>query len=249
MPHTNSKKRVKTSKPAKRRKPQIDSNSKTRSLRPRAVVFDENDRYNYLTGFSTRKKAAKLAAQERAIERAKEEKRELRRQLKQTRLSKIKESIEQQAEWYGTDAFSELEDLRPGSDRPESNIKTFIEESQDRNFDGQVHTRTTTVTIEPLEVDHTVLMNPSQISAHFPYPSKPQDSHTHQDPNGSRRGQSYNQSSVSNRKTHSAKESREKKNKKKKVPYESKATRTIERVKKQSKRKSKSIKKQSSKKR
>jgi hypothetical protein len=62
----------------------------------------------YLTGFSARKKAGKAAALERASQRAREEKLEFRRQLKDARLSKIKEAIDQQTEWYGSKSPSFL---------------------------------------------------------------------------------------------------------------------------------------------
>ncbi|POV94082.1 hypothetical protein PSHT_16439 [Puccinia striiformis] len=70
MPHTNSKEWLKRNK-LPNRKP---LSSKNRLPRPtpelavnlKLVEYDENDRYEYLTGFSARKKAGEVAAQGRA---------------------------------------------------------------------------------------------------------------------------------------------------------------------------------------
>ncbi|OAV94684.1 hypothetical protein PTTG_26903 [Puccinia triticina 1-1 BBBD Race 1] len=120
MPHTNSKEWLKRNKlsnrkPSSSKKTSSSGGSKT-VRRPHAVEYDEKDRYEYLTGFSARKKAGKLAAQERAAQKAREEKLEFRRQLKDARMSKIKEAIDQQTEWYGS-GYSTKQSAEAGTDR------------------------------------------------------------------------------------------------------------------------------------
>ncbi|WAQ90281.1 hypothetical protein PtA15_12A269 [Puccinia triticina] len=256
MPHTNSKEWLKRNKlsnrkPSSSKKTSSSGGSKT-VRRPHAVEYDEKDRYEYLTGFSARKKAGKLAAQERAAQKAREEKLEFRRQLKDARMSKIKEAIDQQTEWYGIDAFEGQVGTAPSNQpRPARTVEKFVERSNDGVVSGPSQTTTTTVTIEPLEVDHTVLMahptNPQPHSNYQPHPDR--NFHNIQSSSSSsaatrksRDGPDTTQSrkTISNRVKSSSKI-----NKKKKIPYESKATRTIERVKKQAKRASKSSQKKS----
>ncbi|KAA1089382.1 hypothetical protein PGT21_016064 [Puccinia graminis f. sp. tritici] len=265
MPHTNSKEWLKRNKlpnrkPSSTKKTNSGSGFKT-ARRPQAVEYDEKDRYEYLTGFSARKKAGKLAAQERAAQRAREEKLEFRRQLKDARMSKIKEAIEQQTEWYGIDAFEGQDPVSNSQPKPTRTVEKFVEQSKDGTGSGS-HTTTTTVTIEPLEVDHTVLMvNPSHHqpqSNYQPHPDRNFHNMQSSSSSATRKSrdapdyknpvQSTHQSrntTVNNKKTKSSSSS-SKNNKKKKIPYESKATRSIERVKKQAKRDSKSSQKKSS---
>ncbi|KAG0141491.1 hypothetical protein CROQUDRAFT_110442 [Cronartium quercuum f. sp. fusiforme G11] len=103
MPHTNSRERNRSraTKGTKKFGPKSSSASILTKSSRSAAVYDDAARHEYLTGFSTRKKAAKLAAQQRTLKRAREEKLEIRRQLKAARLAKVKENVEEQAEWYG----------------------------------------------------------------------------------------------------------------------------------------------------
>ncbi|PLW10370.1 hypothetical protein PCANC_20719 [Puccinia coronata f. sp. avenae] len=252
MPHTNSKEWLKrnklpSKKPSGAKNPSGSTGFKL-ARRPRLVEYDEKDRYEYLTGFSARKKAGKAAALERASQRAREEKLEFRRQLKDARLSKIKEAIDQQTEWYGIDAFEGQQNLETGGQvKPTRVVEKFVEKSAGGAV-SQSHT-TTTVTIEPLEVDHSVLMANPDTRA-------PASSHSHYQPHPDRNFHKISSSSSTPKppphdrtdnkprglsKTSKPK-SNNKTNKKKKIPYESKATRSIERVKKQAKRDSKSKK-------
>ncbi|KAI9617449.1 hypothetical protein KEM48_004902 [Puccinia striiformis f. sp. tritici PST-130] len=77
-------------------------------------------------------------------------------------MSKIKEAIDQQTEWYGIDTFAGLEELDQPTNtshqaRPTTRkVEKFVGQSNDGT--GAQSQTTTTVTIEPLELDHTVLM-------------------------------------------------------------------------------------------
>ncbi|KNZ62825.1 hypothetical protein VP01_121g7 [Puccinia sorghi] len=244
MPHTNSKEWLKRNKLRNRNGPSSDkhsnntpgSSSNKTPRRAQVVEYDEKDRYEYLTGFSARKKAGKVAAQERAARRAREEKLEFRRQLKDARLSKIKEAIDQQTEWYGIDAFEGGMETKATTGRSEK----FVEKSA---------TATTTVTIEDMEVDHNVLIDKSSKN-HGP------DSHCHYQPHPERNfdrtcststGKKVDNGDKAQRQGgdgrmsagSSSKVKKSNTNKKKKIPYESKATRSIARAKRESKRKGK----------
>ncbi|KAH9452600.1 hypothetical protein Pst134EB_016554 [Puccinia striiformis f. sp. tritici] len=304
MPHTNSKEWLKRNKlpnrkPLSSKKSTGSTDSRT-GRRPQLVEYDENDRYDYLTGFSARKKAGKVAAQGRAALKAREEKLEFRRQLKDARMSKIKEAIDQQTEWYGSrsqltwspsnldtssekefhilsnlcwrflvDTFAGLEELDQPTNtshqtRPTTRkVEKFVEQSKDGT--GAQSQTTTTVTIEPLELDHTVLMTnpehhyqPPPSNSYLPHPDRnfhniqpSSSSGIRKLPVGTDHYQQPQRTTDSSRKTSTrfaaaGGGSKTKSNKKKKIPYESKATRTIERVKKQAKRDSKSSSKKKS---
>ncbi|KAH9463355.1 hypothetical protein MJO29_008388 [Puccinia striiformis f. sp. tritici] len=273
MPHTNSKEWLKRNKlpnrkPLSSKKSTGSTDSRT-GRRPQLVEYDENDRYDYLTGFSARKKAGKVAAQGRAALKAREEKLEFRRQLKDARMSKIKEAIDQQTEWYGIDTFAGLEELDQPTNtshqtRPTTRkVEKFVEQSKDGT--GAHSQTTTTVTIEPLELDHTVLMTnpehhyqPPPSNSYLPHPDRnfhniqpSSSSGIRKLPVGTDHYQQPQRTTDSSRKTSTrfaaaGGGSKTKSNKKKKIPYESKATRTIERVKKQAKRDSKSSSKKKS---
>ncbi|KAI9602821.1 hypothetical protein H4Q26_002125 [Puccinia striiformis f. sp. tritici PST-130] len=234
MPHTNSKEWLKRNKlpnrkPLSSKKSTGSTDSRT-GRRPQLVEYDENDRYDYLTGFSARKKAGKVAAQGRAALKAREEKLEFRRQLKDARMSKIKEAIDQQTEWYGIDTFAGLEELDQPTNtshqtRPTTRkVEKFVEQSKDGT--GAQSQTTTTLPPHPDRNFHNI--QPSSSSGirklpvgtdHYQQPQRTTDS--------SRK--------TSTRFAAAGGGSKTKSNKKKKIPYESKATRTIERVKKQAK--------------
>ncbi|KAH9469704.1 hypothetical protein MJO28_004437 [Puccinia striiformis f. sp. tritici] len=78
-------------------------------------------------------------------------------------MSKIKEAIDQQTEWYGIDTFAGLEELDQPTNtshqaRPTTRkVEKFVGQSNDGT--GAQSQTTTTVTIEPLELYHTILMS------------------------------------------------------------------------------------------
>ncbi|MBW0510232.1 hypothetical protein O181_049947 [Austropuccinia psidii MF-1] len=216
MPHTNSRSKS-DSRTAFQKKSQPFKNHKSSSSRPQIAVYDEQARHDYLTGFSARKKEAKAAAQERAKNRARAEKLELRRQLRATRLSKVQESIAEHDEWYGVESFTGLEPSQPLDNGAQK--QTFIEEFEQ----GPSELTSTTVIIEPMEIDHSVLLDPT-ISKTSKCSKSKYDAQDRQF-SGTGKGQTD--------KIQSAKKA-------KRIPYESKATRKIERAKKQRRREAKS---------
>ncbi|EGG08713.1 uncharacterized protein MELLADRAFT_115950 [Melampsora larici-populina 98AG31] len=240
MPHTNSKERNKRRAELRTKHKGSKSASSQFPFKTdrKAAVFDDTARHEYLTGFSTRKKAAKLAAQQRATRREREERLELRRQLKATRLAKVKENLEMQAEYYGDDAFAtiELDQLLPKhtetyENEDEERIKDeerYEDEEEPKGQSNKDASKSqTTVTVEAFSVDHTVLTESQPSSSHqttdpsFSKPTKPSTS-------TSRDGfkKPFDHSSTGPTK----------KKKPGRIPYESKATRKIERAKKQRKR-------------
>ncbi|KAI9608723.1 hypothetical protein H4Q26_004909 [Puccinia striiformis f. sp. tritici PST-130] len=156
-------------------------------------------------------------------------------------MSKIKEAIDQQTEWYGIDTFAGLEELDQPTNtshqaRPTTRkVEKFVGQSNDGT--GAQSQTTTTVTIEPLELYHTILMSDPehhyQPVQQLPPPSRSEFSQ-HATFIFLRNSKTPGRSAAAGG------GSKTKSNKKKKIHYESKATRTIERVKKQAKHDSKS---------
>ncbi|KAH9811427.1 nucleolar protein 12-domain-containing protein [Melampsora americana] len=244
MPHTNSKERNKRRAELRASKPKGSKSASSQfpfKTGRNAAVFDDTARHEYLTGFSTRKKAAKLAAQQRAIRREREERLELRRQLKATRLAKVKENLEMQAEYYGDDAFAsiELDQLLP------KHTETYVNEDEDEIEDKEqdededekeghskkeVSKAQTTVTVEAFSVDHTVLTEAQPSGRHFTTDqshlnSKKLQTFTSRERTSSELEKPSNHSTIQT-----------KKKKPGRIPYESKSTRKIERAKKERKR-------------
>ncbi|KAI8454578.1 hypothetical protein BY996DRAFT_7085038 [Phakopsora pachyrhizi] len=228
MPHTNSKSYIPT-RNRKKFENNASSSNKYKNERKKndVVKFDELDRFQYLTGFSARKKLAKEASKKRALERSKKERLEFRRELRQNRLNKVKETLEQQTEYYGVDAFSTIdtEHITSGgkTQKIDTERKILKESGIKERPDGLIETTETTVTIEPFEIDHSVLIDQEDSKSHL----KKNFDHlkTH-----STRSNSFKSSS-------SKSASNSKKNHRKgKIAYESKATKNIERKKKQRKK-------------
>lgn len=245
MPHTNSKERNKRRAElrSKHKGPKSASSQFPFKTDRKAAVFDDAARHEYLTGFSTRKKAAKLAAQQRATRREREERLELRRQLKATRLAKVKENLDMQAEYYGDNAFAtiELDQLLP------KHTETYVDEDQDEDeigneeqYEDEDETEgqsskepaksQTTVTVEAFSIDHTVLNEPKPSGSNYTTDQSLSNfTKSHKSTTRDRNSGDYKKSS-----DHST--GPPKKKKPGKIPYESKATRKIERAKKQRKR-------------
>jgi len=78
--------------------------SKGRMPTVKEVVFDDDARREYLTGFSKRKKEKKDAAKERALAKGREEKLEMRKQIRDARKEQAAANIAQAREYYGDDA-------------------------------------------------------------------------------------------------------------------------------------------------
>ncbi|KAK9895746.1 hypothetical protein P389DRAFT_195878 [Cystobasidium minutum MCA 4210] len=68
---------------------------------PKEVLFDDDARREFLTGFSKRKQEKKEAARLRAIAREKEEAKQLRQQLRDTRKKQAQENVEAATQFYG----------------------------------------------------------------------------------------------------------------------------------------------------
>ncbi|KAG0141831.1 hypothetical protein CROQUDRAFT_98323, partial [Cronartium quercuum f. sp. fusiforme G11] len=145
--------------------------------------------------------------------------------LKAARLAKVKENVEEQAEWYGDDAFATvaLDQLIPK--RTETydggDTKEYDPQNQD---DEEFSNSKTTVTVEAFSVDHSVLADQTPTASTSKTFDRTPSNSLPQNYIGTK------QSSQSSR------------GKKKvgKIPYESKATRSIDRAKKQRKREEKS---------
>ncbi|CED83059.1 Uncharacterized conserved protein [Phaffia rhodozyma] len=73
------------------------------------VVFDDEARAEFLTGFSKRKQAKIAAKREKAIEREKNERREEKRELRQERKKRAQENLEIVERAYGLEPSSNAE--------------------------------------------------------------------------------------------------------------------------------------------
>ncbi|GAA5902582.1 nucleolar protein 12 [Sporobolomyces salmoneus] len=82
--------------------PELDRNGRPAKIkRVKEVVFDQESRKDYLTGFSKRKKAKQNEKVKRAVERERDELRKMRQQIREQRKEQAAHNVKVAKEMYG----------------------------------------------------------------------------------------------------------------------------------------------------
>ncbi|GAA5937794.1 rRNA-processing protein RRP17 [Sporobolomyces koalae] len=174
----------KKSTKGKSKGPELDRNGRPAKIkRVKEVVFDQESRKDYLTGFSKRKKAKQNEKVKRAVERERDELRKMRAQIREQRKEQAAHNVRVAAEMYG-DAGAEGE---AGSDE-DVDFGDSASDSDDDNEEGATEEPTsyettdalTTVEIAPLSLSRSPTPEPLvdieqrvlQNQGHVPGPSQ-----------------------------------------------------------------------------
>ncbi|GAA6016378.1 hypothetical protein JCM11491_002391 [Sporobolomyces phaffii] len=141
---------------------ELDRNGRPAKIkRVKEVVFDQESRKDYLTGFSKRKKAKQTEKVKRAVERERDELRKMRSQIREQRKEQAAHNVKVAAEMYG-DAGAE------GAGSDDGDDVDFGDSEDDDDADDDVAAPTsyetadalTTVDVAPLSLSRSPTPEP-----------------------------------------------------------------------------------------
>ncbi|GAA6064698.1 hypothetical protein JCM10212_005766 [Sporobolomyces blumeae] len=146
---------TKKSTKGKQKKSDLNENGRPPKIkRVKEVVFDPEQRKDYLTGFSKRKKAKQSERRNRAIEREREELRKMRAQIREQRKEQAAHNVRVAAEMYG-DAGAEdgSDDEGFGSDGSDGSGDDGDDAAAPTTY--ETNEALTTVEVEPLSLSRS----------------------------------------------------------------------------------------------
>ncbi|GAA5957814.1 hypothetical protein JCM3765_003774 [Sporobolomyces pararoseus] len=139
---------------------ELDKNGRPAKIkRVKEVVFDQESRKDYLTGFSKRKKAKQNEKVKRAVERERDELRKMRAQIREQRKEQAAHNVKVAAEMYG-DAGAEED----GSDDEDVSFGDSDDSEEDNEealpTSYETSEALTTVEIAPLSLSRSPTPEP-----------------------------------------------------------------------------------------
>ncbi|GAA6033907.1 hypothetical protein JCM8097_000397 [Rhodosporidiobolus ruineniae] len=145
-------------------KPKLDANGRPAKLKKvKEVVYDPDQRKEYLTGFSKRKKAKQTAKRNRAIEREKDELRKMRQQIRDQRKEQAAHNVKMAKMAYGdAGGTSDEEDGdEDGSGASGSDASSDEEDADAPEAEYETADALTTVSVAPLSLSRSPSPDPS----------------------------------------------------------------------------------------